>query len=75
MTDWTYHVQPADAGQLVSVAYAVTESGIYRRTIDSDGSVHYDFADFDSGVGDGPVEPWNGRLPDCDWTPVAGEEV
>ena len=78
MTDeMTWHQMPADAGQIVDVAYAVEwigggEGWLYRRTHDrSDGSRSVERAVVDADGGSA-FEPWNGRLPDHgEWQDVA----
>lgn len=56
----TWHVAPEDQGQIVEIAYALSDDGerIYRRTVD-----HSDPDDvmYESIGSDGvDFEPWNG---------------
>lgn len=73
VSDLTWHVAPADQGQIVEYAYASDrESHYWRRVTDrSDGSVEYArlaFEDEDSweDEADG-FQPWNGLVPQGQW--------
>ena len=69
-TDLTWHVAPADQGQMIEIAYAAdTEhERVWRRSTDhSDGSVSYGYAD--AADMSGQFQPWNGApdIPADSW--------
>lgn len=56
---------PQDAGQIVDVAYAADERGVWRRICDgSDRTTVYEFGAYPARatVGQLTHEPWNGRI-------------
>ncbi len=58
-----FQIIPADGGQIIEYAYAVTKGGYLRRTTDhSDGSVSYEHASYDEWHS--AFAPQNGDVPE-----------
>lgn len=60
-----FQARPQDQGQIVDIAYAADEHGVWRRTHDgSDRTTVYEFGKYPARATEDQLthEPWNGRI-------------